>query len=151
MPDEPYFRQEATQKLLTDILFIYCKLNQDIGYRQGMHEILAPILWVVDKDALSKPISEDSQASTDLMHELLDANYIEHDSFALFSLIMRTGKSFYELGEAGNPQSAGSLEPTLSPIVERSRRIHEVMLARFDPELASHLTQVEILPQIFLM
>ena len=152
MPDEPYFRQESTQLILTNILFIYCKINQDIGYRQGMHEILAPILWVVEKDALSNMSSEDCVEDDRLMMDMLDSKFIEHDSFTLFSLIMRTAKSFYELGDPENARvtSPGS-HAQASPIVERSKNIHEVLLASVDPELASHLTQIEILPQIFLM
>ena len=52
MPDESYFRQTHTQRMMLDILFVFCKINQDVGYRQGMHELLAPILWVVEHDSL---------------------------------------------------------------------------------------------------
>lgn len=153
MPDEPYFRQASTQALLTDILFVYCKINEDIGYRQGMHEILAPVLWVVEKDALSEGSDASRSESSDiLMKEVLNAEYIEHDSFTLFSLVIRTAKSFYELGEPERSPSLSSPSPQIaSPIEQRSKRIHEVMLACLDPELATHLTQIEILPQIFLM
>jgi TBC1 domain family protein 5 len=88
------------------------------------------------------------------MIETLDYRFIEHDAFTLFNLIMRTAKSFYELGEPDRRVSASpgnSPQQGASPIVERSKRIHEVFLARVDPELASHLTAIEILPQIFLM
>lgn len=40
------------QEHLTDILFIYCKLNQDVSYRQGMHELLAPLYWVVATESV---------------------------------------------------------------------------------------------------
>ncbi|KAJ5750439.1 hypothetical protein N7533_007467 [Penicillium manginii] len=54
---ENYFFQEpATKSKLTDVLFIYSKLNPDVGYRQGMHELLAPILWVIDRDAITPPL-----------------------------------------------------------------------------------------------
>ena len=90
------------------------------------------------------------------MAEALDSNYIEHDAFTILSLVMRSAKSFYELGEPDrkpSAQSTGSSTPQhgASPIVERSKRIHETYLARLDPELATHLTDIEILPQIFLM
>lgn len=49
MPEEPYFRQQETQRILLDVLFVFCKINQDIGYRQGMHEVLAPVLWAVSQ------------------------------------------------------------------------------------------------------
>lgn len=133
---------------MTDILFVYCKINEDIGYRQGMHEILAPVLWVIENDAIEKSKGGDSE----LMDEILSSEYIEHDSFTLFNLIMRTAKSFYELGEPEKQPSLRLPSPQIaSPIEQRSIRIHEVMLARLDPELATHLTQIEILPQIFLI
>lgn len=155
MPEEPYFRQPETQRMLLDILFVFCKINQDIGYRQGMHELLAPILWVVDQDSVDSA-SDEHESSDSMMKQTLDREYVEHDAFTLLSLVMRSAKSFYELGEPdrrANNLSAGSTTPQLgaSPIVERSKRIHEVYLARVDPELAKHLTDIEVLPQIFLM
>ena len=159
MPEEPYFRRPETQRVLLDILFVFCKINQDVGYRQGMHEILAPILWVIEQDAIDTRDASDNGPSTGedaLTKQVLDSAYIEHDAFTLLSLIMRSAKSFYELGEPDlRPDSAstgsGTPQPGASPIVERSRRIHEIYLARLDPELAKHLTDIEVLPQIFLM
>ena len=60
MPEEPFFREPDVQCFMTDILFIYCKINADIGYRQGMHEILAPILWVVEQDAVDTEFIPDN-------------------------------------------------------------------------------------------
>lgn len=153
MPEEPYFRSPETQRILLDILFIFCKINQDVGYRQGMHEVLAPILWVVEQDAIDKGIPKEPST---VMEQTLDAMYIEHDAFTLLSLIMRSAKSFYELAEpnrrVSNSSGGGkSPEPGASPIVERSKRIHEIYLGRLDPELAKHLSDIEVLPQIFLM
>lgn len=159
MPDEPYFRKPETQRILLDILFIFCKINQDVGYRQGMHEVLAPVLWVVEEDAIdfSNAGGQESISGEDsMMKEMLDSSFIEHDAFTLLSLIMRSAKSFYELGEPDRrsiTHSGGSGTPQHgeSPIVERSKRIHEVFLAQVDPGLAKHLTAIEVLPQIFLM
>lgn len=159
MPDEPYFRKPETQRILLDILFIFCKINQDVGYRQGMHEVLAPILWVIEEDAidLGNADGQESISGEDsMMKEMLDSSFIEHDAFTLLSLIMRSAKSFYELGEPDrrlSTPSGGSGTPQYgeSPIVERSKRIHEVFLAQVDPGLAKHLTAIEVLPQIFLM
>ena len=144
MQDNYFFREPATQKRLLDILFIYSKLNPDIGYRQGMHELLAPILWIIQQDGidLMTAANLDKQADgIDLMLETLDSKYAEHDAFSLFCAVMQTAKAFYEIGE--NRDS--------SPIVERSKKIHEEILAVVDPELASHLTVIGILPQIYSM
>ncbi|KAL8704201.1 MAG: hypothetical protein Q9201_002619 [Fulgogasparrea decipioides] len=153
MPENLYFREPPTQAILLDTLFIYCKLNRDIGYRQGMHEVLAPILWVVSRDAIDVVTSGDAQASQSpeytLLCECLDARYVEHDTFTLFCIIMQTVKSFYETGST--TQVTPSMTSSNSPIVERSRRIHEIYLHQADPELAEHLSAIEILPQIFLI
>lgn len=153
MPEIPYFRESGTQAMLLDVLFIFCKLNRDIGYRQGMHEVLAPILWVISRDAIDPQSFENAsrkEAESDgLVLACFDPKFIEHDAFTLFGIIMQTVKSFYETGNH-NPQAApGPLSN--SPIVERSKRIHEQYLLKVDPELTEHLTAIEILPQIFLI
>lgn len=144
MQDNYFFREPETQKKLLDILFIYAKLNPDIGYRQGMHELLAPILWIIQQDAVdlvSFPSKDAQTEGMQLMLEALDSNYVEHDTFSLFCAVMQTAKAFYEIGD--NRDS--------SPIITRSKRIHDEILAAIDPELATHLTVVGILPQIYTM
>jgi len=155
MPENVYFRQPATQKMLLDILFIYSKLNPDTGYRQGMHELLAPILWVVERDAL-----DSSTAASDTvpgLEAILSCNYIEHDTFTLFALIMQTAKSFYEPATNDMPTrsrlapSARQESQQESPIIQRCHRIFGDLLPKVEPELAEHLRSIEIMPQIFLM
>jgi TBC1 domain family protein 5 len=144
MQDNYFFREPVTQKKLLDILFIYAKLNPDIGYRQGMHELLAPVLWVVQQDAVETtgiPEASKQVDGTDFMLEVLEGKYVEHDAFSLFCALMQTAKAFYETGE--NQDS--------SPIIARSKRIHDDILGVVDPELAVRLTVVGILPQIYAM
>lgn len=145
MQDNYFFREPSTQKKLLDILFIYSKLNPDTGYRQGMHELLAPILWVVDCDAVDSRVAQVSERSEEteiqqLMLDVLDVDFVEHDAFSLFCAVMQTAKSFYEVGDS---------KP--STLVGRSHRIHDELLATIDPDLEYHLRSIEILPQIYLM
>lgn len=145
MQDNFFFREPSTKKKMLDILFIYSKLNPDTGYRQGMHEILAPILWVVECDALdSASLPKDDHPQTEgieLMRTALDFGHAEHDSFNIFCAVMQTTKSFYEMGQTNDS----------SPIVARCHRIHEEILAVIDPELANHLQVIGILPQVYIM
>lgn len=145
LPDEPFYHEPRTQTLVLDVLFIFCKLNPDVGgYRQGMHELLAPIVYVLEQDAIN-PNGESPEGSTDLtMVEMLDASFIEHDAFTLFSKVMDRAKAFYETDDS--PNSIGR-----STIVEKSQHIHEVLLYKVDPELSNHLKDNEVLPQIFLI
>ncbi|KAK0284827.1 hypothetical protein LTR35_005741 [Friedmanniomyces endolithicus] len=144
MPENLYFRQPDTQRTLLDILFIWAKLNPDINYRQGMHELLAPILWVVERDAIDLGPSSRALGEDATVRVVFDAESIEHDAFALFSQVMRSAKGFYEPGPS--LPHAGE-----NAIVHRSRRIFEEMLPKVDPELAQHLRTNDIVPQIFLM
>lgn len=136
---------------MTDILFIYSKLNPDLGYRQGMHELLAPILWVVDRDAadtgpLGEGGSTDEDDNDNDMLQLLDAAYIEHDSFSLFCSVMQTVRVYYEHSE----QRSASGQMDVIPIVARCQYVHDELLTTADSELADHLQTQDILPQIFL-
>ncbi|KAK7749353.1 hypothetical protein SLS62_008205 [Diatrype stigma] len=156
LPEVPFYHEPRIQALILDVLFIYCKLNPDVGgYRQGMHELLAPIVYVLDQDAIN-PVDAASKASADLaMVEMLDATFIEHDAFALFSKLMDHAKVFYEVGETASkdPSSRPGLDqqPPTSTIVEKSQYIHEVCLRQVDPELSDHLKNIEVLPQVFLI
>ncbi|KAI8963903.1 RabGAP/TBC [Daldinia sp. FL1419] len=153
LPDEPFYHQPEIQTLILDVLFVYCKLNPGIGgYRQGMHELLAPIVYVVERDAINlvDVVSDDSVDSS--MLEMLDASYIEHDAFAIFSRVMDRAKSFYEVTESATdtPLTTSDQQST-SSIVEKSQYIHEVCLFKVDPELSTHLQNIGVLFQVFLI
>lgn len=147
MPENLYFRQPQTQEILLDILFVWAKLNEDISYRQGMHEILAPILWVVERDAV------DSQDSDSVAASLFSSAYIAHDTFTLFGLVMQNHKSSYALATSRAISSSHSRPPAEaeSPMVVRSRHIMNVLLAKVDPEVANYLQKADIVPQVFLI
>ncbi|KAK1640564.1 WD repeat domain-containing protein [Colletotrichum phormii] len=156
LPDEPFYQEEQTQTMIIDALFVYCKLHPNSGgYRQGMHELLAPIAFVVNKDALDGVATSSNGTSVDeTMLGMLDSSFIEHDAFALFSKIMEKARSFYEVQDSISKAalaSASKERVETSAIVEKSKHIHEVLLAKVDPELASHLKDIDILPQIFLI
>lgn len=135
---------------MTDILFIYSKLNPDVGYRQGMHELLAPLLWVLDRDSVQypskNPLGSASNKDENLMLDLLDHRFVEHDSFTLFLCVMQTARIFYEHGET----KLGNGQVDVIPIVNRCQYLHQEALMIIDHELAEHLQAVDVLPQIFL-
>jgi TBC1 domain family protein 5 len=114
-----------------------------------MHELLAPILWAVDRDSL-KPQCGKSKSNNDkneeLMFELLDSQFVEHDSFTLFLSVMQTARIYYEHSETRS--ATGQAE--VIPIVDRCQYLHKEALMIIDHELAEHLESVDVLPQIFL-
>jgi TBC1 domain family member 5 len=155
LPDEPFYHEDKIQTVIIDILFIYCKLNPNSGgYRQGMHELLAPIVFVVEQDSIDRGSLDPEQLDDELMVEMLDLDFIEHDAFALFSKVMDRAQAFYEVMEPASEAvyvATGRDHGQRSAIVDKSKFIHEVCLVKVDPELATHLKSIEILPQIFLM
>lgn len=149
LQENAFFREPATKAKMLDILFIYSKLNADLGYRQGMHELLAPILWVLDQDAIDKTSLETAEPAAEgdnLMLQCLDAAYVEHDSFMLFCSVMQTARIYYEHDDQRSAN--GNME--VIPIVNRCQHVHKDLLAVADCELAEHLQAIEVLPQIFL-
>ncbi|KAM5430769.1 hypothetical protein McanMca71_005155 [Microsporum canis] len=151
LQENSFFHDPIVKLRLLDILFVFVKLNPDLGYRQGMHELLAPILWVVTQDAIdTQTLNEDTAFAAcgeeALMLQCLDPTYIEHDSFILFCSVMQTAKEFYEHNDSKN--NGGNVEA--SSIISRSQHIHLGLLRKLDPELADHLVAIEVLPQIFL-
>ncbi|KAI5814745.1 rab-GTPase-TBC domain-containing protein [Pyronema omphalodes] len=184
MPENTFFREPSVQEDLTEILFVYCKLNRDVSYRQGFHEIAAVVYWVVVCDALADNANglgespyagegrvgpyvtttavtngdignkvlngtQDGYESFEdpedtVMKEVLDRRYINHDAFSLFQSIMRNAKAWYEVSEDGGKGGVGT-------IVKKSQYVHETVLVAVDPELAAHLTELDVLPQVFLI
>lgn len=105
-PDQELFRQKSVQNLLTSVLLIWCKLNPEISYRQGMHELLAVIYLVVEKDSQSRqecsperyPREYDSKYSADpVMLAVFDRDFLEHDTAILFTRLMRSMKPWYHV------------------------------------------------------
>ncbi|EGD84139.1 hypothetical protein H112_07833 [Trichophyton rubrum D6] len=152
LQENSFFHDPLVKLRLLNILFVFVKLNPDLGYRQGMHELLAPILWVVTQDAIDlQTLNEDvafaAAGEQALMLQTLDPTYIEHDSFILFCAIMQTAKEFYEHNDS---KSGGVGSSEVSSIIARSQHIHLGILRKIDPEVADHLVAIEVLPQIFL-
>lgn len=112
-----------------------------------MHELLAPVVYVVAQDAVDRSSVVTGDPVDAVISDLLDSSFIEHDAFALFSRVMEQAAAFYEVPDGDDgPQSSQR-----NTIVEKSKYIHEVALMKVDQELANHLRDIEVLPQIFLM
>ncbi|KAI8060074.1 rab-GTPase-TBC domain-containing protein [Gongronella butleri] len=162
-PDVDFFRSQLVQERMTDILFIYCKIHEDVSYRQGMHELLAPFYWVVAADSLedtSEAAAHELQLdpSYRLMAQILDPNYVEHDAYLLFEKLMTYAKPWYELNAQdaiNRSRSASDLSATPksranpNPIVNVCQRIQNQYLRVVDQHLYRHLTSFGIEPQLY--
>jgi TBC1 domain family member 5 len=158
LPDEANYHNSRIQDMVTDILFIYCRANPNRGgYRQGMHELLAPFVHVLETDAVDSAVAGKNDGIDEQLLELTNADFIEHDAYILFSALMDYAQIFYAVDDSdsrsttGNSADRWQARGQSASIVERSKFIHQVCLQKVDPELAMHLTSMEVLPQIFLM
>lgn len=167
---------------MTDLLFILVKdLIPDIGYRQGMHELLAPILWTVDWDSLDPLPPAETRPVEQLAHAILSREHVEHDAWALFAALMNSAKRLYDHNPSvplpvEKPNNASTTSLTLShtagygaqpghgqgtpaaastvlvqPIVGTAIRIHDKLLKTVDRELWEKLEELQIEPQLWAL
>jgi TBC1 domain family protein 5 len=186
-PEVEYFQHERTQNIMLNILFVFAKKNPDvspaegegererrgrethkltgthvplphqISYRQGMHELLAPVVFVMDEERLGDAESDTSED----MQALLEGRYMEHDAYAVFCKIMEVTKTWFVSqqerklsadSKAKQPLVGKNGEALLfrapqqeredpdSVIQHKLHRIHSVILKQFDEEVCPHCT-----------
>lgn len=162
-PDIAYFRDAEVQAELTHILYLYSDMHPDIGYRQGMHELLAPLYYAVDYDS----VSEDSNTDPTLK-EFCSRSWTAADAWCLFSAVMKGASRWYEWQEKKIPAVTeptplpshvqvnmavrdNPMKPYIAPIVESANRVQSVLLKGVDPELWKALQTAGIEPQIYGM
>ncbi|CCO26294.1 TBC1 domain family, member 5 [Rhizoctonia solani AG-1 IB] len=145
-PDVEYFRSARAQRMLADILFVYSRTHEGISYRQGMHELLAPVLWALDYDSLDgKGQGQDAD-----MFDFLSRDYVPADAWAIFSRVMEGAGSWYEWREP-KPAATGGPPPTpwVAPINELCSKVGGEYLAACDPALCSRMNELGIEPQMY--
>ncbi|KAK0545333.1 hypothetical protein OC845_005151 [Tilletia horrida] len=152
-----FFKQERVAQGLTHILFVWAKANEDIGYRQGMHEI-AGAIWL----ARERSFSTDSASSLDEGKEVLldfsSSRYIEHDTYSIFEELMRAHRHCFEWRPpvAAPPVSGAQTsgqdipKPTVSAMIARCEKVQDLIRV-IDPSLGATLDELDIEPQLWVM
>ncbi|XP_026203448.1 TBC1 domain family member 5 isoform X2 [Anabas testudineus] len=159
-PEICYFQDDDVRTKLTDILFCYARENEQLLYKQGMHELLAPIVFVLHCDHQAFQHASETASPSEEMKCLLNPVYLEHDAYAMFSQLMETAEPWFSSFERevrkgkeemltsipfARPQDAG---PSVA-IVTKVNRIQDQMVKKHDVELHMHLNRLEIAPQIY--
>ncbi|XP_070703168.1 TBC1 domain family member 5 isoform X2 [Pempheris klunzingeri] len=159
-PEIRYFQDEDVRTKLTDILFCYARENEQLLYKQGMHELLAPIVFVLHCDHQAFQHASETASPSEEMKCLLDPVYLEHDAYAMFSQLMDTAEPWFSSYERevrkgkeemltsipfARPQDSG---PSVA-IVTKVNRIQDQLVKKHDIELHMHLNRLEIAPQIY--
>ncbi|XP_033981246.1 TBC1 domain family member 5 isoform X2 [Trematomus bernacchii] len=159
-PEIRYFQNGDVRTMLTDILFCYARENEQLLYKQGMHELLAPLVFVLHCDHQAFQHASETASPSEEMKSLLNPEYLEHDAYALFSQLMETAEPWFSSYERevrrgkeemltsipfARPQDAG---PSVA-IVTKVNRIQDQLVKKHDVELHMHVNRLEIAPQIY--
>ena len=139
--DDEYFTRdtEKVQGVMLRVLTVWASINTEVSYRQGMHELLAPILAVLDRDTSAAPAAANGDAAE--LAGIMDAAFLEHDAYMLFERLMeRIGAAFAPptRGEKGKAPA------TRAPVVVRCDRVQNTLLRSRDIELCSHLQSNQV-------
>eukprot|EP01102_Stenamoeba_stenopodia_P016179 TRINITY_DN5623_c0_g1_i1.p1 TRINITY_DN5623_c0_g1~~TRINITY_DN5623_c0_g1_i1.p1 ORF type:complete len:526 (+),score=140.78 TRINITY_DN5623_c0_g1_i1:168-1745(+) len=140
-PENEFFQRKTVHSIMLRILFIYAKITPELVYRQGMHELLAPIVYLLEHEKVS------TKAEDDPTYDLMNAEYVEHDSFLLFTKLMHiTGKWF---GLRTNDTLSD--DSRNSPVLKKCSYIQQVLLKEKDPQLYTYLEDLKVEPQLYAL
>lgn len=163
-PEIEFFQTSDVQAMMVNVLFHYARQHPQISYRQGMHELLAPIIFVLHNDqqaflhALELDyIREFPDTLRDDIRELLNPDYTEHDAFFLFNQVMDAVESWYSWNENHVRVDQFSFMPfakthTLglhNGLGVKLCRINQSMLKAHDLAVYTHLENMEIPLHVF--
>ncbi|XP_071788383.1 TBC1 domain family member 5-like isoform X2 [Asterias amurensis] len=168
-PEIEFFQTSEMHDMMVNILFCYCKEHEELGYKQGMHEILAPLIFILhcDQQAFLHAQEIKSQilvgpAKREVVQEIMEPNFLEHDSYMMFFHLMDTMEPWYRHGtreeslmnrnsdfKSAAPFSKAPECSPSSPLIKKLTKIQDVVLKCHDSELHTQLTRLDIQPQIF--
>lgn len=167
-PDMEFFRQNEMQGILERVLFNFASENVHISYKQGMHELLATLLYVLHTDSQNCLINYQGGYANDTIATLLDLQYLEHDAYQLFCALMKSIETWYQNDEILTTTTPGDsigkhrLDNGLTANRTNSRQqqvssvlgiklslISENIVKNHDIELFNHLEALQIAPQIY--
>mmetsp|Transcript_20196 Transcript_20196/g.46600 ORF Transcript_20196/g.46600 Transcript_20196/m.46600 type:complete len:604 (-) Transcript_20196:264-2075(-) len=160
-PGLSFFSEPRVQEGMGRILFVWCKLHPALSYRQGMHELLAPLYRVLEAEAAeaaSAPLVEAGGLPSKAVSQLrllLAADGAEADAYALFDRLMRQMGAWFEVGprlvRTNSRSSEGARTPRTTPLLRKCAHIQDVLLPKVDAPLHARLRQLDVEPQLYLL
>lgn len=126
-PELPYFAARDVREGLARILHYYGREHPSIGYRQGMHELAAVVLYVVRVD---RGVTDQTSRR--------DRDEAEAHAYVLFAALMDRVSPLYVAPPA---------DPT--GVVARAQGVQNSILKASDPDLAALLDRSGVEPQLW--
>lgn len=101
---EAMFQNEELLTVMRDVLFVWCKLHPDVSYRQGMHDVVAVVMYAFlttppgnPADPTKSKLSQEGDATSYIPES------IEADVFMVVEAVMLYLKPFYEVVAVPSP------------------------------------------------
>ena len=173
------FHNNKIKSKLADILFLWNKENQDVGYQQGMNDILAVIFLAlypcyfkndkkINKDEIIKSSMEQISAingASDIYLFFHDEDDLQSDLYYCFSQLMKRGlKELFDTAKGANKVETNYRKYELfsnqwehdpsddlqNPLNIRCTLIIKEKLKTIDPDLYQHFKKIGLNCSIFL-
>lgn len=141
--EDEYFQHPSRRDLILDVLYIWAATHKTTSYRQGMHEIVAPILFVLemelegfDQFAVKYPGCDNPLAG------VFSRRNLEAYTYWILMKIMDQLEPLYDptVRTDGQPQ-----------VVHFCANLQENLLRQLDPALCEHLEENFVQSQIYGM
>ncbi len=162
-PGREFYQREWVRKAMLNCLFLFAKENGDTAYRQGMHELLAVMMYLLNEEKMTpEQIRRTSLSGNTVAWEVLDVKHIESDAFSLFRHLMMRMNPLFEVVDTrvlvqpdgafiADKKQAEEHAIGQSAIVHRCRRIQYVLLKKHDLPLHNYLKTLGIEPQLYAL
>ncbi|KAK4265536.1 hypothetical protein QN277_026576 [Acacia crassicarpa] len=110
-----YFQTPGCQGMLRRILLLWCLKHPEYGYRQGMHELLAPLLYVLQVDV--ERLSEIRKLYDDHFTDKFDGLLCKENDLSYSFDFRKSPDLEDEIGSHGNDKKVKNLEE-LDPMIQ---------------------------------
>jgi TBC1 domain family member 5 len=137
--DDEYFHDNTRKERLLSVLFIWSLKHARISYRQGMHELVGTISYVLETEHRYWKSSGSDHPLAQCFHD----EYLESQIYWLFDRIMTDLVDLYD------PMPMNNSTESVPQIVDYCTRIQEHFLRQIDPELCDRLEEAYIQGQIY--
>lgn len=104
-----YFQTPGCQGMLRRILLLWCLRHSQFGYRQGMHELLAPLLYVLHVD-VERLLQVQKQYADHFMDKFDDLSFEDDDLTYNFDFRKSLDSTEDKIATHENVSTARSLE-----------------------------------------
>jgi len=154
-----YLGLEDHREGISRILIVWAKEHPNVGFKQGMTDLLVVILWVLRAEREGCK----TNAQSPLLAVFFDPDHIEHDAFALLEAVLQRMVPVFEPSPDATGPEAALARPNGITADSSGKRIRpaglpnlldhvqNILLDYTDPKLAVHLRRVGLEPHMFMI